>query len=95
MLDKILQMENDPVFTQNSDELNRQEIHWEEIYLQEMNRESRPGSIASSESSSTLSPPSASRASRGTEVPWRKEEEVAVMALVRSYFQVAHHARVS
>ena len=94
MLDKILQMENDPIYTQNSDELNRQQIYWEQIYLQEMNRESRPGSDAASEPSPPLSPP-ASRASGGTEVPWIKEDEVGIMAVVRSYFQVTYHARIS
>jgi hypothetical protein len=31
----------------------------------------------------------------GKEVPWRKEDEISIMANVQAYFQVTHHARIS
>jgi hypothetical protein len=98
MLEKILQMENDPFFTQNLAELNLQEGHWYNLYLQEMNRSGR-STLDGSPVFSPLPTPSTGRLSfgkeGGKEVPWRKEDEISIMANVQAYFQVTHHARIS
>ena len=102
MLEKILQMENDPFFTQNLEDLSMQEKKWYNSYLQEMNRETNGdaesetnGDTESESDSSPVSPTPPQPIGRGKEVPWRKEDEVSVMANVQAYFQVTHHARIS
>jgi len=101
MLQKILRMESDPLFTQNSDVLEAEEKKWyQDYYSQKYPKPQTLSNYSGSGRSPSYSTspgvihffPTEPYGRTLTDCPqtWTVEDEVKVMANVQAYFQVAY-----
>jgi hypothetical protein len=90
MLDKTLQLEHNPVYTQNTDYLAKEKQRWSSFYTDIRRRPWRYLIIANKQSGDEDSEDEMVR------IPEDKfQQAVSVMANVRAYFQVTYKVNIS